>query len=223
MTKLSCRFLALSAATLLACAPAHAEFIMPIGDSDTARLSFSGTGYVAYEDRSEYTTLNGGTNAGYERLRFLANVRLQFAYGDIGQAVWSEANVNARVNKIDPVNGADSTLDIIVGNTNETSYGGLNAVLGTGNFYGLVANGGVIMHGPGAGHTGSFPRSAAGTGFYDTFQRLHGNVSGRDDDVLVTGDPSGGTLAQITEDRGGSNSDIFLGFGHVSNDHHYGV
>lgn len=201
---------------------ASAEIVKPIGDTNW-RFAFTGTGLGAYEYRPEYTTLSGGTNAGYERLRFSSTVRGQLAHGNIGDPFWSEINVTGRFTKVDPMNGADSSLDIYVGENRESSFGGVIATFGTGNYYGFMANGGVAMYGPGAGHTGSFARSAGGTGFYDTFQRIHGNIGGRDDDVLLAGDPSQGVLSQISDQRGGTNDETFLGFGYVSGQHHYAI
>jgi hypothetical protein len=200
---------------------ANAEIIRELENSNW-RFAFTGTGNISYEYRPEFTTLNGGTNAGYERLRFNATLRAQAAYGNIGDPFWSEINVTGRINKVDPMDGAASRLDIYAGNTNNASFGGVNAAFGMGNYYGFASNGATAMYGPGAGHTGAFPRSARGTGFFDTFQRIHGNTGGRDDDVLLAADPSG-TLNFISSDLGGTNDETFLGFGYVSDQQHYAI
>ena len=214
--------LLLASASWLAVEDAHAEITRTIGQDDKVHLSFTATGSVAIETRDPFSRLNGTTNAGYERLRFQSTFRAQLAYADIGDPFWSEVNVTGQMTLVENLDDGAFDRSFFFGNRKDASYGAFNVVLGTGATYAFAANGGVTAHGPGAGHTGSFPRSAAGTGFYDTFQRIHGNTGGRDDDVILAGDASG-ILNFVSEDQGGTNSEIFLGAGYVTKDAHYGL
>ncbi len=207
---------------MLVSSPVNAEIMQSLGDGDASRLSFSAVGSVFYESRPAFTALNGDTNEGFERFRLTSSFRLQYSYANIGDPVWSEIKATGTVNGIDPIGDGLATLDIDFIHKPAESFGGLSAAIGSGGYYGFVSNGAVSMRGQGSGHTGGHSSSAAQTGLFDTFQRLHGNTSSLDDDMLVAGDPTG-TLNFISEDLGGSNEEVFFGFGYVTDRQHFGL
>ncbi len=213
----NCRFAALATAMFVS-SPVSAEIVYPLGDGDTARLSFTAVGSLAYENRPAFTTLPGGTNAGFERFRLQSTLRLQYAYANIGDPFWSEVNATGNVEGIRSLDGGDSTWDVDVMHSPTGSFGGLNVTVGSGGYYGFVSNGAASSLGPGAGINGGHPYAVAQTGLYDTFQRVHGDLGGND---MFSAYDLIGVLDFISEDLGGSNEEVFLGFGYVTDNQHY--
>lgn len=211
--------LAACAAAMLVSSPVDAEIVWPLGDSEAARLSFFAEGSLAYENRPAFTTLPGGTDDGYERLRLQSTVRLQYAYANIGDPLWSEVNLTGTVEGIHPLGNDPATLDVDLIHKNDDSFGGLNVTVGSGGYYGFVSNGAASSQGPGAGHFGGHPYATAQTGLFDTFQRVHGDL-GNSGDMFSAYDLIG-VLDFISEDLGGSNEEVFLGFGYVNDNQHY--